>query len=109
MHAEIHTLHQKEREQDAKLDQAIKRLSIVESQVYDDRSRLNNSNLADVGALRANILDKLEDLRLRQDQDLSQSHSRLSKRIDELQLAINGIGKNNTAYILSLKRQDDQF
>ena len=93
---EINNLYQKKREQAARIEQAMERISELETQVFENQEGFNKNKLAekDIHSLRSDLADKIEDLKLRQDQDLAQTNNRLMKRIDDLQAAIEDMDKN---------------
>ncbi|CAI2387012.1 unnamed protein product [Moneuplotes crassus] len=90
---EINNLYTKKREHAARLDQAMERISDLEKDLYENQEVLGRNRLSerDIGSLRVELNGKVEDLKLRQDQDLAQSNSRLQKRMDDLQGAIEGL------------------
>ena len=86
IHEEITNLYAKKREQNARIDQALERISDLETQVFENNRKVIEP---DNTGLRNDIYEKIEDLKLRQDQDLAQTNNRLMKRIDDLQIAVN--------------------
>ena len=92
---EINNLYQKKREQAARIEQAMERISDLEKDLYDNQEALNRTRLGDrdIVALRNDLTNKVEDLKLRQDQDLAQTNNRLMKRIDDLQGALEQLDK----------------
>lgn len=93
---EINNLYQKKREQAARLEQAMERISDLENHMYENQDALAKNKFTDrdLASIRQEVANKIEDLKLRQDQDLAQTNNRLMKRMDDLQITITEIDQN---------------
>ena len=91
VHDEITNLYQKKREQAARIDQAMERISELESQVFENKDEhyKNKNNILDAGAVKTELLAKIDDLKHLNEEDISQLNNRLMKRIDDMQKSIN--------------------
>ena len=91
VYEEITNLYQKKREQAARIDQAMERISELESQVFENKDEhyKNKNNLLDAGAVRTELLGKIDDLKTLNEEDLTQLNNRVMKRIDDLQQSVN--------------------
>lgn len=93
---EINNLYQKKREQAARLEQAMERISDLENHMYENQDALAKNKFSDrdLASIRQEMVNKVEDLKLRQDQDLAQTNNRLMKRIDDIQITITEMDQN---------------
>jgi len=74
----------------------MERISDIEKDLYENQEAMGRNKLSEreMSSLRIEFTGKVEDLKLRQDQDLAQTNNRLMKRIDDLQGAIEQLNKS---------------
>jgi hypothetical protein len=92
---EITNLYDKKKLLGARLEQAMEKIAELEAYVYETQD-MNKNKLSsgDIISLRHDLSNKIEDLKLRQDQDLAHSNNRLIKIIDDMQLKIDELDKS---------------
>ena len=69
----------------------MERISELESQVFENKDEhyKNKNNILDAGAVKTELLAKIDDLKHLNEEDISQLNNRLMKRIDDMQKSIN--------------------
>jgi len=91
---EINHLHQKKRDQGARIEQAMEKIAEMETYIYESQETRTKLGNGDVNSLRQDLSNKIEDLKLRQDQDIAHSNNRIIKIIDEVSVKVDNLDRN---------------
>ena len=95
-HDEITNLHKAKREHGTKLDQVVDKLADLDVRIYEikEDANKNKKNIIESGTINSEVIGRIEDLRKIYNDDINQLNSKVTKKFDEVQFAINGIDKD---------------
>ena len=95
-HDEITSLHKAKREHGTKLDQVVDKLADLDVRIYEikEDANKNKKNIIESGTINSEVIGRIEDLRKIYNDDINQLNSKVTKKFDEVQFAINGIDKD---------------
>ena len=95
-HDEITNLHKAKREHGTKLDQVVDKLADLDVRIYEikEDANKNKKNIIESGTVNSEVIGRIEDLRKIHNDDINQLNSKVTKKFDEVQFAINGIDKD---------------
>ncbi len=87
-HDEITNLHKAKREHETKLDQVVDKLVDLDVRIYEmkEDANKNKKNIIENGTINSEVIGRIE--------DINQLNSKVTKKFDEVQFAINGIDKD---------------
>ncbi len=95
-HDEITNLHKAKREHGTKLDQVVDKLADLDVRIYEikEDANKNKKNIIENGTINSEVIGRIEDIRKIHNDDINQLNSKVTKKFDEIQFAINGIDKD---------------